>query len=195
MTSTERAISEELGDPRTTVARRRALLGELRGTATALSVPALRDHTQHSDVRCQAAAVFALAGIPDDAAVEALGDCLSMATGTRFTFAVRELGRRGGVRPREILLQTLTERAGELDSGDKRLLISALSATPHRSQVAALASVLGEDSSRRTRAAAATVLGQIRAPEASAALHQAEQSLRWWRRGPIRRARRRQEDS
>jgi HEAT repeat protein len=189
----EPEILEELESPVTTRAQRRALLSELRGIATEQSLPTLRRQLQRADSQCQARAIFAIADIEGDDATEALGECIATTRGMCFTFAARELGRRGGVRARELLTVTLRERE-ELDSSHKRVLISALSRMPHRSAIPVLAPMLN-DPSLRTRSAAATVLGRIRDPDSRVALSEAADSLSWWRGGAARRALRRMRTS
>jgi HEAT repeat protein len=171
---------------------RRAVLAKLATNATDASLDVLRRSVEDPDLQCQVRAVFALSHLASDGAVDALARCLTLGTGPRFTFAARELGRTGSPRARTALVRALATRADELDNGDKRVLITALSRMPHREEVSVLQKMLYR-SGRRVRAAAATVLGQIRAPESADALREAAGSLGWWQRGPIRRALRQHE--
>jgi HEAT repeat protein len=187
MAASELAILRWLGCDELSVKQRRALLSKLIAAGTERSVPALRVHLRSPDLQCQVRAVFALAHVGSDAAIAALVECLAMETGPRFTFAVRELGRRGGGLATRDLVMTLEGRAHELNNGDKRVIIAALSRAPHRSEVPVLARMLRERNGR-TRRAAATVLEEIRAPESRAALLEARNSLSWLRGLPARRA-------
>jgi HEAT repeat protein len=185
--ASEVELVRRLEDPSTRLEDRRRLLGELRTCGTDRAVPVLRRHLRHPDLRCQVAAVLSLARIDGEEATEALGDAMTLEPGPPFTFAVRELGTRGGHRARELLVEMLERRGAQLDSGGRRVAIGALSRMPHVSEVGVLASAL-HDPNARTRRAAAVVLGRIRAPESRAALATACEGMGWWRARPIRRA-------
>jgi HEAT repeat protein len=163
------------------------MLSELQKVGTELSIGVLRDALRSTDKQSHVRAVFALAHIGTDEAADALIDCLAMETGPRFTFAAKSLGDDHAARAMPVLIRTLEERRGELDEGDKRLIIKALCQAPHRSQVPVLAALLRERS-RDTRRMAAEVLTQIKATEAREALEGAASSLSWLRGRQARRA-------
>jgi HEAT repeat protein len=167
--------------------RRRTLLSKLRQIGTERSIGVLSANLRSVDTKSQVRAVFALAHIGTEEAVDALIDSLTVTTGPCFTFAVKSLGDNHAARAMPALTRTLEERRGEFDEGDKRLIIKALYQSPHRSQVPALTALLRERS-RDTRRMAAEVLAQIKATEAREALEEAATSLSWLRGRQARRA-------
>lgn len=169
------------------IKHRRALPSALREAGNADSVAILRANLRCSDPRSRVRAVFALERIGNDAAIEALIDCLADEVGPHLTFAVRALGRIGTPQAITALAATLENRRTELCAGDKRLIIHALAKVPHRTEVPALEPMLSERSGR-VRRAAAHALSQIRAQESQAALEQAVESLSFIRGFPARRA-------
>lgn len=106
------------------------MLSELQKVGTELSIGVLRDALRSTDKQSHVRAVFALAHIGTDEAADALMDCLVMKTGPRFTFAVRSLGDDHAARAMPAFIRTLEERRGELDEGDKRLIIKSASPGP-----------------------------------------------------------------
>jgi HEAT repeat protein len=167
--------------------RRRALLSKLRQVGTERSIDVLRANLRSADTKSQVRAVFALAHIGTEEAVDALIDSLAVTTGHCFTFAVKSLAEDHAARARPAFIRTLEERRDELDQGDKQVLVWALYQTPHRSEVPVLATLLGERS-RSTRRMAAVALAQIKAPESRGALEEAVKSLSWLRGLQARRA-------
>jgi HEAT repeat protein len=167
--------------------RRRALLLKLQQVGTERSVEVLRANLRSADVKAQVRAVFALAHVGTEQAVDALIDSLAVTSGPGFTLAVKSLAGNHALRARPAFVRTLEERSDELRQGDKRVLVWALFQAPHRSEVPVLARLLRERS-RETRRMAAVALAQIRAPESREALEEAARSLSWLRGLQARRA-------
>lgn len=190
-------MSKRIGDEQEVVAelkanglskrRRRVLLSELRRVGTERSIDVLRANLRSADVKSQVRAVFALAHIGTEEAVEVLSDSLAVTTGPGFTFAVKSLVDAHITQARPAFVRALEKRHGELRRRDKQILVWALYQTPHRSEVPVLAALLGERS-RETRRMAAVALAQIRTPEAREALEEAARSLPWLRGLQVRRA-------
>lgn len=184
----EQEVIAELEDSGLSKRRRLALLSKLRKIGTERSVGVLRENLRSSNERIQTSAVFALAHIGTDEAADALIECLAMKeTGPRFTFALKSLTEGYAARARPAFIRTLEERRHELRQGDKQLLVYAFFKNPHRSEVPALAALLGERR-RTTRRMAAVTLAQIKATEAREALEEAARSLSWLRGLQARRA-------
>lgn len=187
-TDNEQAIVTELETDGLSKKRRQALLLKLQKVGTEQSLSVLQANLRSADVKSQVRALFALTHIGTEAAVESLIDCLDMETmGPRFTFAVKALRDHHASYAMPALTRTLEERRSEIDQGDKRLIIVALSRSPHRSQIPALAALLGERN-RRTRQMAAEALSLIKAIEAREALEEAARSLSWLQGLQARRA-------
>jgi HEAT repeat protein len=167
--------------------RRWALLLKLQQVGTERSIEVLRANLRSADVKTQVRAVFALAHVGTERAVDALIDSLAVTTGPGFTFAVKSLAGDHAARARPAFVRTLEERHDELRRGDKQVLVWALFQTPHRSEVPVLATLLGERN-RETRRMAAVTLAQIRASESQEALEEAARSLSWLRGLQARRA-------
>jgi HEAT repeat protein len=176
----ERVMLAELETDTLSKAQRRELVRELREVATDRSIGVLRTSLRSDDLKTQVAAVLALRSIASDHAASALIDCLSMETGTRFTFALWALAGSHAAQARGAFVETLAARSRELDQGDKRLIIKGLARAPHRSEVPVLSMLLCERSSR-TRRMAAEALALIRAPEAVEALEDSAHSSPWLR--------------
>lgn len=184
----EQEIIAELEGDALSKRRRLALLSKLRKIGTERSVGVLRENLRSTNERTQTCAVFALAHIGTDEAADALIECLAMKkTGPRFAFALKSLTEKHAARARPAFVRTLEERRHELRQGDKQLLVYTFFRDPHRSEVPALAALLGERS-RKTRRMAAVTLAQIKATEAREALEEAVRSLSWLRGLQARRA-------
>jgi HEAT repeat protein len=123
------------------------------------SIDALRESLRSSDINLTVDAVKALAGIGTDEAVDALIDCLEMPQGPRLTMAAVSLRKLRLRRSVPALIRCLETRDGELDNGQKRILILALGEMPHVSEVPVLAAAL-KDRSYRMRNAAACPLSK-----------------------------------
>lgn len=186
----ERQIIEDLQTESPSVRQRRALLSELRRVGTEVSIGALRHAVRSTDAQSRVRAVFALAHIGTDEAVDALAECLSMEPGPHLTFAADSLGKLGARRSIPALVHCLEARGADLDQSDKRVIIHALARMPHRSEVPVLSAVLRERN-RATRRVAAEALAKIRAPEGTAALEDAAETLSWLQGASVRRALRR----
>jgi HEAT repeat protein len=183
----EKEILAELREKDIGDKRRRALLTELGQVGTPQSIDVLRESLRSADVKSQVSAVFALAHIRTNEAVDVLIECLGMETGPRFGFATKSLAEIGSLRALPALIRTLDERRAELSEGDKWMIIHAFIQTPHRSEVPVLAATLLERH-RRTRRAAAFALARIRTPESRDALEAAVKTLPLWRGLSVRRA-------
>jgi HEAT repeat protein len=186
-TASEQDVIARLEENGLSKRRRRALLLRLQQVGTERSLEVLRASLRSTDVKVQVRAVFALAHIGTERAVDALSDSLAVITGPGFTFAVKSLAEGHAARARPAFVRTLEERHDDLRRGDKQVLVWALFQTPHRSEVPVLAALLGERN-RETRRMAAVALAQIRAPESREALEWAATSLSWLRGLQARRA-------
>jgi HEAT repeat protein len=185
--ASEDAIIAELRSDRTLPPRRRVLVKKLRRTGTEASVPALRELLPSKDINLAVDAVLALAWIGSDDAVDALTDCLEMEPEPKFTLAASSLMKLRSRRAVPALIRCLGSRSGELDAGQRRLVVLALGVAPHVRAVPVLSLAL-RDANYRVRNAAAWSLAQIRAPESDAALAAAASELSWFQARPIRRA-------
>lgn len=155
-------------------------------TCSEASIEVLRDSLRSSDINLTVDAVYALARIGTDEAVDALIECLDMEPGPRFTLAAVSLRKLRSRRAVPAVIRCLETRGEEIREGQKRILILALGEVPHVSSIPVLSGALS-DRSYRMRNAAAWALAQIRAPESSAALEAAAKELSWFRALPIRR--------
>jgi HEAT repeat protein len=185
--SREEEIVAGLQTNKLSIKRRRALVSELQRVGSERSVDVLRQSLRSSDNQLSVRAVFALAHIGTEKATEALIESLSMDTTPRFTFAVDSLGKMGARNAIPALIHCLESRGDQLQWGDKRVIILALTRMPHRSMVPVLSSAL-RDQRRAVRKAAAWALTEIRAPESTAALEEAAGSLSWPRNLQAKRA-------
>jgi HEAT repeat protein len=165
----------------------RRLLLNLYPVASDRSVPLVREFllSDHDGVRV--AAIHTLSAVGTEAAVSALAGSLEQQTNLGITFTARELRKLSARSAIPALANCLQERKDELDTGPKLLVIGALTAMPHRSEVPALGAVL-DDSNRRVRRAAARALERLDMPEADAALQDAARQLSWLTGRPARRA-------
>jgi HEAT repeat protein len=187
-TDHEQEVIAELEADGLSKKRRLELLSKLAQIGTERSIGVLRTNLRSTNERTQVHAVFALAHIGTDEAVEALIECLAMKkTGPRFAFALKSLTEGHAARARPAFIRTLEERRDELRQGGKRLVVYALFQNPHRSEMPVLAPLLRERS-RETRRMAAVALAQINAIEAREALEAAARSLSWLRGLQARRA-------
>lgn len=185
--SREEEIVAALQTNNLSIKQRRALVSELRRVGSERSIDVLCDCLRSSDDQLSVRAVFALAHIDTEDAIDALIGSLSMDVTPRLIFAVDSLGKMGARSAIPALIQCLESRGDELRWGEKRVIILALTRMPHRSMVPVLSAALRERH-RAVRKAAAWALTEIRAPESRAALEEAAESLSWPRNLQAKRA-------
>jgi HEAT repeat protein len=124
------------------------------------------------DLKSEVAAVFALQHVGTDEAVDALIECCTLCSGPPLSFAVGWLTRHDAHRAVPALVRCLEERRETLGQGDKQMIIAALAAAPHRSEIPVLTRSLHEPN-RSTRNMAAHALARIRSPQSREALEAA----------------------
>lgn len=159
----------------------------LQKVAPALGLEMLRTSLDSRDRRICAGAQQVLIALGHDAAIAMLASSLQSADSVGVSAAARLLAKSQARSAIPALIACLDTRGAELDSTAKRAIARAMGLMPHRDEIPPLAKLL-RGPSRRTRAAAAGAMAQIRAPESEAALRSAANDLSWFRGRAVRRA-------
>lgn len=187
MAYTETKILNTLAAAGLSSKKRRQLLRRLQSVSTSASVPLLVGSLENNDRRVRVSALFGLAHVANEDAVDAIIGVLERGQdGVTVGWAAYVLAKINARRAIPHLISRADTWQARLGSNGKAFVISALQTMPDSRAIETL-KVAALDPFRPTRVAAAKALVNIDTKESRDALEWALARLSWWRRKPLER--------